>query len=78
MDITDIIVKMIAKSRLYSIIFDESHDLSNKAQVSLIHWNVHLGDSNDIREDFITLIDAFGNLCEAVNQSTEIQDDILD
>ncbi|KAJ8870040.1 hypothetical protein PR048_029051 [Dryococelus australis] len=49
-----------------------------QAQVSLILRYVHFGDSNDLREDFITFIYAFGNLCEAVNQPTEIQNDIFD
>ncbi|KAJ8868692.1 hypothetical protein PR048_030231 [Dryococelus australis] len=56
-----------------------AHDIvATTTQASLILRRVNFGDSNDLREDFITFIDTFGNLCEAANQPTEIQVDIFD
>lgn len=56
-EITDKIIKNVKESNLYSVLFDETTDLSHKSQISLILRYVH--KSQEIREDFIGFIDAF-------------------
>ncbi|XP_039291055.1 uncharacterized protein LOC111054019 [Nilaparvata lugens] len=64
-EITDVILSRIAKAELYSIMFDETSDISQRAQVSIVLRYVHFEKEFEIREDFITFIDAFEDMKEA-------------
>lgn len=76
------ILKRVSESRYYSIIFDETPDLSGKAQVSVVIRYVDLNANPRIREDFVTFIDAFGELVKRpsipVDQGSEDEDEDLE
>ena len=67
--ITMIIVDRVKSSGLYSILFDETTDISHKSRVSLILRYTH--DSREIREDFMGFIDAFHDVRTATTDSNE-------
>ena len=67
--ITMIIVDRVKSSGLYSILFDETTDISHKSQVSLILRYTH--DSREIREDFVGFIDEFHDVRTATADSNE-------
>ncbi|KAG8174061.1 hypothetical protein JTE90_026420 [Oedothorax gibbosus] len=64
-EITEVILSRVSQAGLYSIIFDETTDSSNKAQVSLVLRYVRFGKEVQIREDFITFVDAFAEMMSA-------------
>lgn len=65
-EITDVILNRVSQAGMYSIIFDETTDSSNKPQVSLVLRYVHCGEEVQIREDFITFIDAFSDIIKMI------------
>lgn len=75
MEILDKILNKVSAAKFYSIMFDESTDLSGRSQLSIILRYVDLCSKNNqlcIREDFVTFIDAFGELRSKQNlRSTE-------
>jgi hypothetical protein len=75
-EITEAILSRVTQAGLYSIIFDETTDSSNKAQVSLVLRYVHFGKEIQIREDFITFIDAFADMMTA--EDIDVDDENLD
>lgn len=51
----NIIIQRVKKSKIYSIMFDETTDISHESQLTLIlRYNIHNGV---IREDFFQFID---------------------
>ncbi|XP_063230714.1 52 kDa repressor of the inhibitor of the protein kinase-like [Bacillus rossius redtenbacheri] len=58
-EISSQILKNVLQAGIYSIIFDETTDLSHKSQLSLVLRYVHKGE---LREDFIGFVDAFQDL----------------
>lgn len=62
--ITEEILARVAKAEMYSIIFDETSDLSHKSQISLVLRYLHRYPDGElhIREDFLSFIVAFENL----------------
>ena len=74
-EILDKILNRVDVSGYYSVIFYETPDLSGKAQVSVILRYVDFSSNEPcIREDFVTFIDAFGELTKSlINQDQEFE-----
>ena len=70
LEILDIILKKVERAGFYSVIFDETGDLSGKSQVTLVLRYVDFSaDVPCIREDFVSFIDAFGELLKRQQQN---------
>lgn len=72
LDILDTILSRVRSSGFYAIIFDETSDASNKSQISLVLRYVHFDSHTVIREDFVSFIDAFGDMSEAAALEEEV------
>lgn len=58
-EITETILSQVQNARYYSVIFDETTDISHTEQLSL---NLRYLHNNEIREDFVKFIDAYDNI----------------
>jgi hypothetical protein len=58
-EITETILNQVRNAKYYSVIFDETTDISHVEQLSLNLRYVH---NNKIREDFVKFIDAYENI----------------
>lgn len=58
-EITETILNQVRNAKYYSVIFDETTDISHVEQLSLNLRYVH---NNEIREDFVKFIDAYENI----------------
>lgn len=57
--ITETILNQVKNAKYYSVIFDETTDISHTEQLSL---NLRYLHKNEIREDFVKFVDAFDNI----------------
>lgn len=58
-EVLEIILNRVREAKYYSVIFDETTDVSHVEQLSLNLRYVH---KNEIREDFVKFIDAYENI----------------
>lgn len=78
LEITESIINRILKSLFFSIIFDETPDISGKEQITLVVRYMNVIDTSkkfEIREDFLTFIDAFGCLQSARKRNEQVNSD---
>lgn len=66
-EISDVIIKRVNEVRFYSIIFDETTDISRKSQMSLFIRYVFSGE---IRDDFLCFIDCYKENYESEDLQT--------
>lgn len=59
LEILDKIVTKIKKSKFYSIVFDETTDISHKSQMTLV---IRYLENKEIKEDFVGFLDCFSQL----------------
>lgn len=65
LEVLERILKQVQEAGFYSILFDEASDVSGKSQISLVLRYVSPDAKSGlpcIKEDFVTFIDAFGEL----------------
>ncbi|XP_039962420.1 uncharacterized protein LOC120776041 [Bactrocera tryoni] len=63
------------RAEFYTIVFDESPDLSGKAQISVVLRHVDFSSGEAcIPDDFVSFLDAFGQLAEGT-ESEESEDE---
>ena len=80
LEILEIILERVQNAGFFAIMFDESTDISGKAQISLVLRYVSINETSTctspcIREDFVTFVDAFGELTASSSNTENSSED---